>query len=311
MRKKFRACLELLRVFLTPTAVSDSLAGFIVAGALGDASETAPPARAALVAGASVCAYWLGMAANDLFDRDTDARRAPGKPIPSGRISEREATALCFLLGAMALALAFACGALGLMAGLVAAILAYDAGGKNIPVLGNVLMGLCRAGNFLLGAVAARGQIFVFETPALFWGGATLCLFIMLVTAVSRLEDEPFNVQKLRWRAAWTLLIPLGLYLARWTDIFSAVNSLAFAALLLGALRKASAAGINGRGHFHGAAVFVRESLAGIFLLDAGLALAILPDSASRAPVVVIFYALLGLGWLWKREWLQRGSPGS
>ncbi len=263
------------------------------------------------MAGASVCAYWLGMAANDLFDRDTDARRAPGKPIPSGRISEREATALCFLLGAMALALAFACGALGLMAGLVAAILAYDAGGKNIPVLGNVLMGLCRAGNFLLGAVAARGQIFVFETPALFWGGATLCLFIMLVTAVSRLEDEPFNVQKLRWRAAWTLLIPLGLYLARWTDIFSAVNSLAFAALLLGALRKASAAGINGRGHFHGAAVFVRESLAGIFLLDAGLALAILPDSASRAPVVVIFYALLGLGWLWKREWLQRGSPGS
>lgn len=311
MRKKFRACLELLRIFLTPTAVSDSLAGFIIADGLGNASGAAPPAKAALVVGASVCAYWLGMAANDLFDRDRDARTAPGKPIPSGRISEREATALCLLLGALALALAFACGALGLMVGLVVAILAYDAGGKNIPVLGNLLMGLCRAGNFLLGAAAARGQFFVFETPALFWGGATLCSFIMLVTAVSRLEDEPFNVQKLRWRAAWTLLIPLGLYLVRRTDIFSAVNSLAFAVLLFVALRKASAAGISGRGHFHGATVFVQKSLAGIFLLDAGLALAILPESASRAPVLVIFYALFGLGWLWKREWLQRGSSGS
>ena len=46
-------------------------------------SAGAPPG----LAGASVCLYWAGMAANDWADRELDAVERPERPIPSGRIS--------------------------------------------------------------------------------------------------------------------------------------------------------------------------------------------------------------------------------
>ncbi len=316
MKDRLRSRLELLRVFLTPTAVSDSLAGFIGADSLSTEPLRAPPSQAALVAGASIAAYWLGMVLNDIFDRKKDLLTAPGKPIPSGRISLREAVVTAVTVGAAALALGIAAQAPVLAVGLLAAIVAYDAGGKNVPILGNLLMGLCRSANFLLGAAAARGQTMALTTPALIAGAATLGAFIVLVTAVSRLEDEPFDAGRLLRRSAWALGIPLGLWLARWDDVFSAVNSAGLAWLLIDALRSARGVGLNRNARFHGAAIFVRKALAGVFFVDAGVVLAILPGDATageagRAPVIAIFYALFGLTWLWKRQWLRRGSSGS
>src|SRR5262245_41794258 len=40
---------------------------------------------------ASACLYWGGMVWNDYFDREQDYRERPERPIPSGRVSLREA----------------------------------------------------------------------------------------------------------------------------------------------------------------------------------------------------------------------------
>ena len=65
--------LQLVRIFLTPTAVADSYAGLMVASFIDaerhNRSEVGA-ARIAAVVAISVSLYWLGMAANDLFDRE-------------------------------------------------------------------------------------------------------------------------------------------------------------------------------------------------------------------------------------------------
>jgi 4-hydroxybenzoate polyprenyltransferase len=53
----------------------------------------------------SLCVYAFGMALNDLADRERDRVLAPDRPLPSGALSPRGATALVVLLGAAALAL--------------------------------------------------------------------------------------------------------------------------------------------------------------------------------------------------------------
>jgi 4-hydroxybenzoate polyprenyltransferase len=173
-----RAYLELLRPPNVTTAVADVLAGYAIAG-LGH-----PRALPWLLA-SSICLYAGGVVLNDVFDLDLDRVERPERPLPSGRVTLRAATTMGAGLLAAGVGLAFfATRAAGAVATATAAcVLVYDAFGKHHPWFGPVNMGLCRAGNLMLGVAAVPA--------ALQWAwplGGLHLVYISAVTAVSRGE---------------------------------------------------------------------------------------------------------------------------
>jgi hypothetical protein len=140
---------DLIQLVRAPAALSvpgDVVAG---AGAAGVADR-----RTAALAGASVCLYWAGMAANDWADRDLDAAERPERPIPSGRVGARTAAGVAIGLTAAGLAIAAkAAGVRGLAVAvpLAAAVWTYDLWAKNTAA-GPAVMASCRALDVLLGA---------------------------------------------------------------------------------------------------------------------------------------------------------------
>jgi hypothetical protein len=116
------------------------------------------PAFALLLA-ASACLYSGGMVWNDFFDLEQDRRERPFRPIPSGKVTRREAAGLGAVLLATGLVLAIFSGwrtdglhaTPGVLGGLlVAAILLYD-GWLKRTWAGPLGMGACRFLNVLLG----------------------------------------------------------------------------------------------------------------------------------------------------------------
>ena len=173
-----RAYLELVRPANVTTALADVLAGGAVAG-------VPPAAMLVPLLVSTACLYAGGIVLNDVFDRDVDRVERPERPIPSGRVPVRAAAALGALLlaagvGAAALATTAAAGVAGSIAALV---LAYDAAGKRSAAIAPINMGLCRAGNLLLGMAAAP------ETLAACWPLAVIpFIYIAGITALSRGE---------------------------------------------------------------------------------------------------------------------------
>ncbi|HEX5596883.1 MAG TPA: UbiA family prenyltransferase [Micromonosporaceae bacterium] len=172
---RLRDFAELVRA---PAALS--VPGDVVAGAA--AAGTLSP-RTAGLAGASICLYWAGMAANDWADRDLDAVERPERPIPSGRISAPAALGVAAGLTAAGVALAAVCGgrrALAVAAPLAAAVWAYDIKAKGTAV-GPVTMAACRGLDVLLGASSGRPRA---ALPA----ALTVAAHTYTVTELSRRE---------------------------------------------------------------------------------------------------------------------------
>jgi len=146
MKAPLRTLADLVRAPAALTVPGDVIAGAAAAGALGR--------RTAGLAGASVCLYWAGMAANDWADRELDAVERPERPIPSGRISGPAALGIAAGLTAAGLAVAARAGgarALAVAVPLAAAVWAYDLRAKNTAA-GPAGMAACRALDVLLGA---------------------------------------------------------------------------------------------------------------------------------------------------------------
>ena len=144
MKAPLRTLAELVRAPAALSVPGDVVAGAAAAGTLG--------ARTAGLAGASVCFYWAGMAANDWADRDLDAVERPERPIPSGRISAPAALGIAAGLTAAGLAVAARAGgarALAVAVPLAAAVWAYDLRAKNTAA-GPAGMATCRALDVLL-----------------------------------------------------------------------------------------------------------------------------------------------------------------
>jgi 4-hydroxybenzoate polyprenyltransferase len=104
--------------------------------------------------------YLGGLALNDYFDRKEDAEERPGRPIPAGHVAASTVLITGVGLVGTGVAISFLLcntqtGYVSL--GLAGCILAYDIGGRKIPLLGPILMGACRAGSVLLGAFAVGG----------------------------------------------------------------------------------------------------------------------------------------------------------
>ncbi|WRH26313.1 4-hydroxybenzoate polyprenyltransferase [Arthrobacter sp. JZ12] len=135
---------------------------------------------------ASACLYAGGMALNDYADRETDARERPRRPIPSGRISARDALATATGLTVVGLALSAVGGgrrALAIGLPLAATIWTYDLAAKKYAVPGALTMGACRALDVLMGA--GRGHLRPALSAAGIMGGHTVA-----VTLLSRGEVD-------------------------------------------------------------------------------------------------------------------------
>ncbi|MEU3456303.1 SCO3242 family prenyltransferase [Micromonospora sp. NPDC006766] len=147
---RLRDLVDLVRAPAALSVPGDVVAGAAAAGVLSP--------RTPALAGASVCLYWAGMAANDWADRGLDAVERPERPIPSGRVSAPAALGIAAGLTAAGLALAGAAGgrrALAVAVPLAAAIWAYDLKAKNTAA-GPATMAACRGLDVLLGASPGR-----------------------------------------------------------------------------------------------------------------------------------------------------------
>ncbi|HEY7138727.1 MAG TPA: UbiA family prenyltransferase [Methylomirabilota bacterium] len=170
-----------------PTVWTNTLAGTVLAGA------AAAPGRVGLLALAFSLLYTGGMYLNDAFDRESDARERPERPIPSGRVGAGPVFAIGFaLLAAGVLLVAAAAtgpagggfGAVGSGLLLAGVITAYDAWHKANP-LSPVVMGLCRVLVYLTAALAVAGRI----GPAVWGGAAVLLAYLVGLTYVAKQEN--------------------------------------------------------------------------------------------------------------------------
>lgn len=144
--------LELVRAPAVLTVLGDTLAGGSAAGhALGGRRIALPLASACLYAG--------GMALNDYADRRIDAGERPERPIPSGRISARNALTAAAALTVAGLGLSAAGGgrrAVAVAVPLAVSIWTYDLLAKKHALAGALTMGSCRALDVLMGAGSGR-----------------------------------------------------------------------------------------------------------------------------------------------------------
>jgi 4-hydroxybenzoate polyprenyltransferase len=170
-----------------PTVWTNTLAGSALAGA------DVGPGRLALLALAFSLLYTGGMYLNDAFDRESDARERPERPIPSGRIGARPVFMIGFgLLAAGVLVVAtgaarpagsgLAAAASGVL--LAGVITAYDAWHKTNPV-SPVVMGLCRVLVYLTAALAVAGRL----GPAVAGGAVVLLCYLIGLTYVAKQEN--------------------------------------------------------------------------------------------------------------------------
>jgi UbiA prenyltransferase family len=263
------AWLQLARVSNTPTVVSNSVAGAILASTAADVGEVA------VVASSMALFYTAGMVLNDLLDYEVDLRERPERPLPSGAISRPAALTLVLALFAAGAALLLLAGTEPFLAGLglIGLIVLYDAWHKGNP-LSPVLMGACRALVYFVAALAVAGEVPVEVATA----AAVLLLYIVGLTQVAKSEGGGVL-------AAWPLVAVLAAvgYWAGWVNsVWFVLLLVAFAAWVWRSLWLVRSARRIGAG--------VVSLIAGVSLFDA---LAVASAEGSVAAVAVCLAAFL------------------
>jgi len=202
------AWVRLLRLPNHATAVADVLAGYLIVSQTRVIDWPAPALWWAILA--SLGFYAAGMVLNDVFDLAVDREERPERPLPSGQIGVRAAAAAGNLLMAVgsvaACATAFAAqnpwpalvGAL-----LTAAVWTYNRYAKATS-MGPLVMGSCRAFNWLLGMAAAGGPHTAHEWLLPIGMG----VYVMGITVFARDEAEESRAETL---TAGTIIMLVGL----------------------------------------------------------------------------------------------------
>ena len=131
--------------------------------------------------------YAGGCVLNDLCDRKIDAQERPSRPIPSKRVTVKEAFFLTLFLFALGLLAAITAGPPSFFTalGLILLVVAYDTLSKNIAVAGSLNMGACRACNLILGMSPALQ----FDTTFMLLPLITL-VYVTALTALSKFEVQ-------------------------------------------------------------------------------------------------------------------------
>lgn len=193
---------KLLRISNLPTVVSNVLVG----SALGVSGAEIPWEITAPCTLAILFLYLAGVACNDAVDAEWDAAARPERPIPSGRLSQRQAytiTVAGFMLGLAVFAsiglIAFGIGTL-----LVAVITLYNLLHKRLAA-SVVFVGAARGLVYLAAAVAACGTL---NDSKPFSFALALFAYTTAFTVMARSEHQE-QIGNSRWLAAAIPLIVL------------------------------------------------------------------------------------------------------
>lgn len=194
---QIKAYLQLTRPANIVTAIADIWAGFAVAGGalviFADQTKLidSPVFQNLLwLTLSTIGLYGGGVAFNDVFDAELDAKERPERPIPSGRVSKGKAALMAFLLLLIGIIAAWNVSNLSAMIALIVAGMAvlYDYWGKHQFIFGPINMGLCRAGNLLLGISA-----FPVMLQSYWYLGFIPLIFVAAITMISRGEVHGKN----------------------------------------------------------------------------------------------------------------------
>lgn len=191
--------LELSRISNLPTVVTNVATGATLAGGLYFDEQTG------LLLAAMLLFYFAGMYLNDVFDVGFDRENRPERPIPSGRVSRREAGSVggFFLVAAVALVVLAAPRALGFALAMAALILVYNSWHHGNPIASWV-MGSIRGMIYVTVCYALGGALTLTEVvPAVL-----LALYIVGLTAMASAETNP---ERFRYTPA-VLLLPPAVY---------------------------------------------------------------------------------------------------
>jgi UbiA prenyltransferase family len=261
--------LQLARVSNTPTVVSNSVAGAVLASTAADAGAVA------VVAGAMALFYTAGMILNDLLDYDVDMRERPERPLPSGAVSRPAALTAVISLFVAGEALLLLEGTEPFLAGLglVALIVLYDTWHKG-NVLSPVLMGACRALVYFVAALAVAGEVPLEVATA----AGVLLIYIVGLTQVAKAEGGSL----LSWWPLAAVLAAVGYWVGWAGSIWFVLLLVAFAAWVARSLWLVRSARRIGAG--------VVSLIAGVSLFDA---LAVASVEGSLAAVGVCLAAFL------------------
>jgi len=196
-RDTFLAWARLLRLPNLFTVPGDPIAGFLLA-----ASPHPETVRLASAVGASLLLYTAGLIGNDLADINEDRRERPDRPLPSGRISQRQAGIAAVAAASGGLALAALGDLLSVAAPLAGCIALYTflPGGRRI---GPLLLGLCRGLSLLLGAAAAGAPLATSTLTA----AATLAGYIAAVSIIAAGETRVRRIAPLNLLPALVLAL--------------------------------------------------------------------------------------------------------
>jgi len=155
-----KGCARLLRGPQFLTAVSDAVAGYLIALLVSPEAHAFTWGTVALVGGTSAGLYLVGTTENDLADLRRDRLLRALRPLVTGDVGIPLAVALLVFF----LAVAGGCAsrlpgpALLLAIGTFAAINLYNLAARRGPAyIPMILMGLCRLLNFGIGVAAASG----------------------------------------------------------------------------------------------------------------------------------------------------------
>lgn len=217
VRTKAFAHLEMTRPYTVFHAGLVSIAGIELASR-GHVST----GRTALAALVTICGWVAGLYAGDYYDREIDARSKPDRPVPSGRVSAREAylTMWTLIIAGYLAALALSWANLVLAVATTALGIAYSKTFKTRAILGNFDRGVLGVCAVLFGALAG-GDV---SRPSVIALAAVVFLHDSATNLVGAMRDADGD------RVAGCHTVPVVYGLARAIDI---AGSLALAWLLL------------------------------------------------------------------------------
>lgn len=188
------AWLQLLRLPNLFTVPGDPVAGFLLAGGLAGNNAKV----VILCVFASLFFYAFGLILNDIFDLETDRKERPSRPLPSGKIPLRHAWCAAVLCAVAGLAVAFLA---GIRTGIVAivllgAVISYDTKLKQVPIVGQLAMGLCRGLSFLIGVSVVGIPISV---NLIIMAAASIVLYVACFSIVAANEMKSSGITSVRW----------------------------------------------------------------------------------------------------------------
>ncbi|MEW6027321.1 MAG: UbiA family prenyltransferase [Planctomycetota bacterium] len=179
--QKTVAYLQLVRLPNLFTALSNVWAGMFIVN-----SSSIILTQFIQVSAISATLYGAGIVLNDYFDKESDRRHRPNRPLASGTISPKAGLSFAITLIVVAIAIAYLTSPIAIIisASIALVALLYDGLLKKWFIPAVIAMGLCRGLNWLLGIAGNITNPMILLIPA----GVTI--YIALITAISRKEQQ-------------------------------------------------------------------------------------------------------------------------